>query len=110
VPASASTSEIRAWARAHGFDVSDRGRLPADVRAAWEAARNGAGAWTTAPDGAVRDEAADDRLSAIEELLTLVDERLHTLEDQVGALAARVTALEGKRKRAAILRRRDDRG
>lgn len=29
---------IRAWARAAGMPVPERGRVPADVRAAWEAA------------------------------------------------------------------------
>ena len=32
------TAEIRAWARENGFEVSDRGRVPADVMAAYEAA------------------------------------------------------------------------
>ncbi len=32
------TAEIRAWARANGHEVSDRGRIPADVVAAYEAA------------------------------------------------------------------------
>ena len=40
---SASTSgpsarEIRDWARSNGHDVPDRGRIPADVRSAYEAA------------------------------------------------------------------------
>ncbi len=29
---------IRTWARDNGYEVSDRGRIPADVRAAFEAA------------------------------------------------------------------------
>ena len=32
------TAEIRAWARENGYEVSDRGRVPADVMAAYEAA------------------------------------------------------------------------
>ncbi|MFB6559631.1 histone-like nucleoid-structuring protein Lsr2 [Streptomyces sp. NPDC056400] len=38
-PASAGTVSpraIRAWARANGFQVEDRGRIPPDVMAAWE--------------------------------------------------------------------------
>jgi hypothetical protein len=31
-------SDIRTWARDNGYEVSDRGRIPADVRAAFEAA------------------------------------------------------------------------
>lgn len=29
-------SAIRSWARANGYQVSDRGRIPAEVRQAWE--------------------------------------------------------------------------
>ena len=32
-------SEIREWARANGYSVSDRGRIPAEVKAAYDAAR-----------------------------------------------------------------------
>jgi hypothetical protein len=35
---SASTSDIRAWALAHGHDVSSRGRVSAEVREAYEKA------------------------------------------------------------------------
>jgi hypothetical protein len=31
-------SNIRTWARDNGYEVSDRGRIPAEVRAAFEAA------------------------------------------------------------------------
>jgi len=33
-----SAREIREWARANGHDVPDRGRIPAEVRSAYEAA------------------------------------------------------------------------
>lgn len=33
-----SASDVREWARTAGYDVSDRGRVPADVRAAYDAA------------------------------------------------------------------------
>jgi hypothetical protein len=33
-----SASDVREWARSKGYDVSDRGRVPADVRAAYDAA------------------------------------------------------------------------
>jgi len=32
------TSKVRAWAKAHGHDVSERGRISATVRAAYDAA------------------------------------------------------------------------
>lgn len=34
----ASAAEIRAWGRDNGFDVPERGRIPAEVRTAFEAA------------------------------------------------------------------------
>jgi len=33
-----SAREVRDWARSNGFDVPDRGRIPADVRTAFDAA------------------------------------------------------------------------
>ena len=36
--AGAAPSEIRAWAREHGFDVPERGRVSAEVREAYAAA------------------------------------------------------------------------
>jgi hypothetical protein len=33
-----SAKEIRDWARANGHDVPERGRIPADVRSAYESA------------------------------------------------------------------------
>lgn len=35
---SSDAREIRTWAREQGIEVSDRGRIPAPVREAWEAA------------------------------------------------------------------------
>lgn len=36
---SSEASEIRAWARSKGMQVPDRGRIPTEVRDAWEAAK-----------------------------------------------------------------------
>jgi hypothetical protein len=36
--AASSAADIRAWARENGYEVSERGRVPAEVRAAYEAA------------------------------------------------------------------------
>jgi hypothetical protein len=33
-----SAKEVREWARANGHDVPDRGRIPAEVRSAYDAA------------------------------------------------------------------------
>lgn len=37
--ASGDTKAIRDWARAHGYDVSDRGRIPTDVLEAYATAK-----------------------------------------------------------------------
>ncbi|WP_366522905.1 Lsr2 family protein [uncultured Nocardioides sp.] len=37
-PSGHSAKEIREWARSHGHDVPERGRIPSDVRQAFEAA------------------------------------------------------------------------
>ena len=34
-----SSKEIRDWARSNGYDVSDRGRVSAEIRQAFEAAQ-----------------------------------------------------------------------
>ncbi|MGY4967450.1 histone-like nucleoid-structuring protein Lsr2 [Streptomyces sp. 900105245] len=34
-----STAEIRAWAKANGYDVNDRGRIPSEIRVAFEGAQ-----------------------------------------------------------------------
>ncbi|MGG8407643.1 Lsr2 family protein [Streptomyces sp. 12297] len=33
------TAEIRAWAKSNGYNVNDRGRVPADIREAYEKAK-----------------------------------------------------------------------
>ncbi|MFB0628812.1 Lsr2 family protein [Streptomyces sp. AB3(2024)] len=33
------TAEIRAWAKVNGYNVNDRGRVPADIREAYEKAK-----------------------------------------------------------------------
>nr|WP_202478366.1 histone-like nucleoid-structuring protein Lsr2 [Streptomyces sp. SID5470] len=38
---SVDTNTIRAWARANGYDVPDRGRIPAAIRDAWQRATQG---------------------------------------------------------------------
>ncbi|MEU6878906.1 histone-like nucleoid-structuring protein Lsr2 [Streptomyces sp. NPDC046712] len=37
----ANTSDVRTWAHAHGYDVPDRGRIPATIIDAWRNAVNG---------------------------------------------------------------------
>ncbi|WP_269856886.1 histone-like nucleoid-structuring protein Lsr2 [Streptomyces sp. RPT161] len=38
VGGSQDTAKIRAWAKENGYNVNERGRVPADIRAAYEAA------------------------------------------------------------------------
>ena len=38
-PVRASSSGVREWARANGYEVNDRGRVPAEIREAYEAAQ-----------------------------------------------------------------------
>lgn len=38
-PGSPDTAEIRAWAKAQGLSVNDRGRVPAEIREAYENAK-----------------------------------------------------------------------
>lgn len=35
-----STAEVRAWAQTHGYEVNSRGRIPATVKSAFEAAKS----------------------------------------------------------------------
>lgn len=37
-PSGASPADVRAWAKSNGFDVPERGRIPATVREAFDAA------------------------------------------------------------------------
>ncbi len=37
---SVNTSEVRAWAKEHGYEVSERGRIPANIVAEFEKAGN----------------------------------------------------------------------
>jgi hypothetical protein len=39
VPAVSNAAEVRAWAIESGYQVPDRGRIPGDVRAAYDAAQ-----------------------------------------------------------------------
>jgi len=38
VASGASAADVRAWAKSHGYAVPERGRIPGDVRAAYDAA------------------------------------------------------------------------
>ena len=44
---SANTSAVREWAKANGMEVSERGRIPADVQEAYDAAQRNGGTKST---------------------------------------------------------------
>ena len=95
---SPTTAQLRAWARAQGMEVGDRGRLSPAVLEAYAAAH---AAPDAAPDPAPPAPGPD------------VEQRFADLERQVGELARRVAQLERgtqappKRRRFG---RRDERG
>jgi uncharacterized protein YceH (UPF0502 family) len=79
---------VRAWAREQGFELADRGRLPAEVWSAWEGRggsravprpRAEAAAAATAEDVA----AAQARLGALEQVVSDLTARLARLETRV---------------------------
>lgn len=101
-----SASDVRAWARDHGYDVSARGRIPADVRAAYDAAHRPA---RRRPAGrsAPADPQVVERLAALEAevaRLRVVKDRVVALEDQVDSLTARLAEAAGTRRRRRLRR------
>ena len=93
------TSDVRAWAREHGYDVSARGRVPADVHAAYDAAHRPARRRSGAEVG--------ERVAALEAevaRLRVVEDRVVALEDQVDSLTARLAEAAGTRRRRRLRR------
>lgn len=107
------TAAVRAWARKNGHDVADRGRLPAELHAAYLAAEGGTAAPARKPARATSAQkaaparkrtatkAAPTKRAASAAAEPVADappdvqpDRLGALEDQVAALSARVVALE----------------
>lgn len=83
----AAVSEVRAWAKQQGFDLGDRGRLPAEVWSAWDSRRTSAAlpAQRTAQAAPPAATAAD---------LEVAQDRIDRLEQQVADLVTRLNALE----------------
>ena len=87
----AAVGDVRAWAKQQGFELGDRGRLPAEVWAAWEA-RAGSSAGPQprpAPSADLAVSAAD---------LAAAQARIDRLEQQVSDLTARLAAVEARSK------------
>lgn len=89
----ATVSEVRAWGKEHGFQLGDRGRLPAEVWQAWESRERAA-----LPQP--RTEVAAPAVTVDD--LDAARQRIALLERQVGELIGRLATLE---QRAAEPRR-----
>lgn len=89
--AKASVSEVRAWAKENGFEISDRGRLPAEVWAAWEARTHASTAMPTP-----RPETNPEPVPTDDNELNTARARIEALEDQIATLSARVDAIEAR--------------
>ncbi len=85
----APVSDVRAWAKQNGFVLGDRGRLPAEVWAAWES-RNGSASMPQ-PRAEVVNEPG---VSAAE--LAAAHARIEQLEQQMSQLTARLDAVEAR--------------
>ncbi len=105
-----STASIRQWAQGNGFAVASRGRLPAEVQAAYDKAhQQAAGRPTpkarTARKSASAAQAADSKAAESDsagQADVILVERLVAVLARLEDLAARVEALErasqGKRR------------
>lgn len=80
----AAVSEVRAWAKEHGFAIGDRGRLPDEVWAAWESRSTSVPQQRTSPSAP----------SVSLEDFAAAQAQITRLEQQVAELAARLSALE----------------
>lgn len=82
-----SVSEVRLWAKEQGFALADRGRLPAEVWAAWESRGNSQSAKRTPSRKTSTDSASAEDLAA-------ATARVDQLEQQVAALADDLAAVK----------------
>lgn len=100
---------MRTWARANGYQVSDRGRIPAQVQQAYLAANgksraSGKPAVGKGGKAPAKTKPAPSAQPAVEEpvapqpkpSVVSDDRRLVALGEELTALAARVAALEAK--------------
>jgi hypothetical protein len=85
----ASVGEVRAWAKQRGFQLGDRGRLPAEVWDAWNASTGTAPlprqpVSNASPAGATVEalQAAQARITRLEQHVAELTDRLATLESR----------------------------
>jgi hypothetical protein len=92
-----SNSELRAWARENDFAVSDRGRIPAQVRAAWASQQSQQATPRRRRPAKVTEPAIDqspDPVMPVVAESTAVQEALAVLQSDLATLAHRVQQLE----------------
>lgn len=82
----ASVSEVRAWAKQNGLELGDRGRLPAEVWAAWDARNSRA--------SVLKPRVSQNGTSPQVTALHRAEKRIKRLEEQVSELTARLGRLE----------------
>jgi hypothetical protein len=94
-----STSELREWARQNGFAVADRGRLPAQIHAAWTEASRRPKARTrrrTAPEPAASSRVTRKATTGAAPAAGGQATDIVALQSQMAALTDRVRQLEKK--------------
>jgi hypothetical protein len=108
-------SEVRAWAKQQGFALADRGRLPAEVWAAWDTNSKTAGKRNRSitkveqPAAAAAvpaqrsvdtdDPARHEDVTALTEALSAALTRIEQLEQQVSRLTSDLSALKQQPRR-----------
>lgn len=101
---SAAVSEVRAWAKTNGFDIGDRGRLPAEVWDAWTAAAKPP---KRRADSRPQAESAAAPAPKVDQAqLREARERIARLEAELGQLTSRIAAIEQKAEATPQPRRR----
>jgi hypothetical protein len=86
----ATVGEVRAWAKQQGFQVADRGRLPAEVWDAWASATEDA----PVPQQRLSEQPVVAAATAAD--LEAAQVRITALEQQLVALVERVSSLESR--------------
>ncbi len=81
----APVGEVRAWAKEQGFQLGDRGRLPAEVWDAWNARTSGSSLPQQRPSEPATADATADALQAAQA-------RIADLEKQVAELTERLAS------------------
>ncbi len=79
----APVGEVRAWAKQQGFHLGDRGRLPAEVWAAWNAATNGSSVPQQRPSDPGTADATADALQAAHARIAELEKHVAELTEQL---------------------------